>query len=339
MITPPPPNTGSAMDFFTKSSYDLDGGFARMLEQVRTAVGSWYFTDRQERMTIEELNTLAEGLQLSTATAPNGEVFQVVNLGFGGGNSATYFFKNETTKLAPIMVVDGIECFDPGETVEFLSDTKAKRALMRAVRNDHAGPQNPITEINAGVVSHADARMIAHAVREQLADKPRSLVEMKNIVREARYHLGDDIRAKVLLADLKDELDDMVVPSWTEDWSLPDTWDPAYEITSGDVKNVDGKLVIANTRGVSAEDKLMIGRALVPVWRDVFGPRDDDNDNRVDIADNGKIRVGKLTPPGQTQEFTVVDYLDIDDGSFTLFMAPSPNNPDKLVLTTIQFNN
>lgn len=332
----------SAMDYFTKSSYDLDGGFARMLEQVRTAVSSWYFTDRTERMTIEELNTLAEGLQLSTRTGPNGEVFQVVNLGFGGGNSATYFFKNETKTLAPFIIVDGLDCYDRGETAEFLHDTLAQRALMRALRNDHSGPEDRITGLHMGVISYADARVIEKAVRDQINDRIDTLPEMRRIVREARYNLGEDDRAHQLLEDLDKELKDLVVADFTEDMPLPQSWTPDYEIRSGTVVNGNGKLMLIGVSGVSPQDKAMIGRALGPVWSQVLQHRATRAEpDRADLGyqngGNGILRVGPHTVDGS--DYTVVDYVDIDDGSFTLYMAPSPTNPNKLVLTHIQFNN
>lgn len=61
---------------------------------------------------------MGEDVGISLVETPDGEKFRAVNVGFGGGNSATYFYFDHTLKLANVFMYDG-DCNVQGQTPEF----------------------------------------------------------------------------------------------------------------------------------------------------------------------------------------------------------------------------
>jgi|GEM_PF-4119254 len=84
--------------------------FSLTLQQLRVAVKAFYKDAYSDSMTIEQANALGEEVGFSSARGPDGAKYSVVNVGFGGGNSASHFFKEFTLDLAPVVIVDGIDC-------------------------------------------------------------------------------------------------------------------------------------------------------------------------------------------------------------------------------------
>jgi len=93
-----------------KAPYTSRLVFAHQLKQLRLAVKQFYGAEYQDSMTVEQADELAEGVSFSNFRDREGKVYQGVNVGFGGGNSAQYFFAYDTLELQPVVVIDGSDC-------------------------------------------------------------------------------------------------------------------------------------------------------------------------------------------------------------------------------------
>ena len=61
-------------------------------------------------MTDTEVFQLGERTVAYVVKSPKNKIFYAVNVGFGGGNSAVYFFNAKNLKKEKVMIVDGAEC-------------------------------------------------------------------------------------------------------------------------------------------------------------------------------------------------------------------------------------
>jgi hypothetical protein len=93
-----------------RKPYQSAMGFAHQLEQLRFAVKTFHGETYSDAMTIEDANALGEGVVFSTVRVLDGKRYQGVNVGFGGGNSALYLFAFDTLELAPVVIIDGVDC-------------------------------------------------------------------------------------------------------------------------------------------------------------------------------------------------------------------------------------
>lgn len=98
-----------------RSAYASSLAFSFQLKQLRLAVKTFHKDAYRDDMTIEQANELGEEVGFSTIKALDGKTYQGVNVGFGGGNSALYLFKRDTLELAPVVVIDGVECVELGK--------------------------------------------------------------------------------------------------------------------------------------------------------------------------------------------------------------------------------
>lgn len=81
-------------------------------------------------MTLKEVDELGENVGIETVAGKDGTLYRQVNVGFGGGNSANYYFEIPTVSVEdplPFMIKDGAEC-SPWESV----NTKKERDAIRA---------------------------------------------------------------------------------------------------------------------------------------------------------------------------------------------------------------
>lgn len=90
-------------------------------EQLRKAVTTFNQLKNANEYTIEELDALGEGVYFSQYQDKFGNLYDGVNVGFGGGNSADYFFHKGTLEFAPIFLEDG-DCYNQGENASFPMD-------------------------------------------------------------------------------------------------------------------------------------------------------------------------------------------------------------------------
>lgn len=86
---------------------------------VRAAVADFYGTCGATRnddycyrpnLSFKDVVELGEGAFFIAYGTPSGQLYYAVNVGFGGGNSAVYYFKPGNLKMEKVMVVDGAEC-------------------------------------------------------------------------------------------------------------------------------------------------------------------------------------------------------------------------------------
>ncbi|GEM_PF-4502975 len=64
----------------------------------------------REEMTDAEVDELGEGVYFHAYKTPSKKLYYGINVGFGGGNSATYYFSPKELKMEKVMVVDGADC-------------------------------------------------------------------------------------------------------------------------------------------------------------------------------------------------------------------------------------
>lgn len=61
-------------------------------------------------MTDKEVDELGENVSVSGQRTPSKKLYYAVNVGFGGGNGASYYFAPKDLKMEKIMIIDGAEC-------------------------------------------------------------------------------------------------------------------------------------------------------------------------------------------------------------------------------------
>ncbi len=128
-------------DFFQESSYSTNNGESFKNEQLIAAVKRWYGA-KTIGLSVQELDALGEGVIFSTMLAEeNGQLaqrYQAVNVGFGGGNSVTYFFDFDTLDIASFQFIDGIECqpLDGSQSVFYKDITPTAKKQITLVAKD-----------------------------------------------------------------------------------------------------------------------------------------------------------------------------------------------------------
>lgn len=70
-------------------------------------------------MTLAQVDELGEGVTYQTVQGKNGQVFNQVNVGFGGGNGASYYFERGTGIMQPFMITDSAECSQTQRPVKY----------------------------------------------------------------------------------------------------------------------------------------------------------------------------------------------------------------------------
>lgn len=85
---------------------------------VRKSVAAFHFQAYAPSMSLKEVDELGEGVSVDQVRGKNGERYVSVNVGFGGGNSATYYYLPGTLTFVPVMSYDG-DCVEQGSAEEF----------------------------------------------------------------------------------------------------------------------------------------------------------------------------------------------------------------------------
>ena len=80
------------------------------MDQIRRAFAIYHGS--AEGLTLAQMDTRAEGIFLSAVQGPGGMHFDIVSIGFGGGNGAQILFAQHSTRMAGVQIVDGAECLD-----------------------------------------------------------------------------------------------------------------------------------------------------------------------------------------------------------------------------------
>ncbi len=62
------------------------------------------------RMSYQEVVDLGEDAYTTAYVSESGKIYYGAVVGFGGGNSAVYYFKSRNLKMQKIMTVDGTDC-------------------------------------------------------------------------------------------------------------------------------------------------------------------------------------------------------------------------------------
>lgn len=85
---------------------------------LRKSVAAFYYQEDLTGKTDSELDALAEGVGFTLVKGRNGAEYNAVNVGFGGGNSATYYYEKGTLNFLPFFSYDG-DCTEQGRVQEF----------------------------------------------------------------------------------------------------------------------------------------------------------------------------------------------------------------------------
>lgn len=106
------------ISYFTEiENYKISAAVQKKL--TRAAVADFYgkcgVTWNEEycyrpEMNDKEVDELGEGTYTLAYQTPSKKLYLAVNVGFGGGNSALYFFTINKLKMEKVMIIDGAEC-------------------------------------------------------------------------------------------------------------------------------------------------------------------------------------------------------------------------------------
>lgn len=92
-------------------------------------------------MDFKKLEKDAEDPYTDVVETPDGQIFALANIGFGGGNSISYIFKFETFELLPIAIYDG-DCIEQGKTealpIEGAPQLNGKATLTCSIQDSKA---------------------------------------------------------------------------------------------------------------------------------------------------------------------------------------------------------
>ena len=135
---------GEDTSFFIEQTYT--GTDALRDAQIRKAVGAFYYGVSTAGMTMAQLDDLGEGVYVDTMLGADGVVYDVANVGFGGGNSAQYLFATGTTNLARVMLQDG-DCVDVGSAPEFPHQRRLQNTLWKTQTCTLASGEGPWARI------------------------------------------------------------------------------------------------------------------------------------------------------------------------------------------------
>ena len=86
---------------------------------VRKSVSSFYYDEYIPEMSYEAVNTLGEDVAVSYVQDPHGKKYIAVDVGFGGGNSITYYFEIAKLIFAGVASFDGV-CLEQGKAPYFI---------------------------------------------------------------------------------------------------------------------------------------------------------------------------------------------------------------------------
>lgn len=107
-------------------------------------------------MDYKKLVNDAEDPFTDVVMTPDGEIYALANIGFGGGNSISYIYKFETFELLPIAIYDG-GCIeqgrDPALPIEAAPKLDGKAVLSCSV----ADPQSPVQLFTISIDTEAGA--------------------------------------------------------------------------------------------------------------------------------------------------------------------------------------
>ena len=95
--------------------------------QIRKATAAFYRSAYKKEMSLQEVVELGEGSYQNSDSLVDkaGNHYDVVNVGFGGGNSANYYFFKDTTRFASVYENDG-SCTPAGQNEEFPIDREVE---------------------------------------------------------------------------------------------------------------------------------------------------------------------------------------------------------------------
>jgi hypothetical protein len=80
------------------------------LKQIRSAYELYHGSS--EGLSPSQMNRRAEGIYFASIQGAGGLHYDMVSVGFGGGNGAQILFVQHTARFAGIQIVDGVECLD-----------------------------------------------------------------------------------------------------------------------------------------------------------------------------------------------------------------------------------
>ncbi len=107
-------------------------------------------------MDFKKLSSAAEEPYTDVVEAPNGEIFSLANIGFGGGNSISYLYKFETLELLPIAIYDG-DCIEQGFSSALPIEASPQldgQALLQCTVGDS---KSPVSEFSVAIDTEAGA--------------------------------------------------------------------------------------------------------------------------------------------------------------------------------------
>lgn len=88
---------------------------------LRKAVAAYYRLQYEPSMSLEKVKELGEDAYTQLAEDPKGNLYLEANVGYGGGNSASYFYDFGSLEFAA-HINDGTDCVTKGSTTEFPVD-------------------------------------------------------------------------------------------------------------------------------------------------------------------------------------------------------------------------
>lgn len=89
----------------------------------------------------------AEDPYTDVVETPNGDIYALATIGFGGGNSINYLYKFETFELLPIAIYDG-DCIEQGRYSSLPIEVKPKLNSNATLSCSVADPKSPVRSFN-----------------------------------------------------------------------------------------------------------------------------------------------------------------------------------------------
>jgi hypothetical protein len=121
---------------------------AKLREQlIRKSVSAFYGSSYNSEMRLQEVDALAEGVAVTEVKDLNGKLYNEVNVGFGGGNSISYYYVHNTLELAPIAVIDSSDCMEQGTDVGFPIDSDPLNPSLAIVSCEATDKRSPISSL------------------------------------------------------------------------------------------------------------------------------------------------------------------------------------------------
>jgi len=140
---------------------DIDGNVLDQYKErlIRKSVAAFHHRNYKPEMTLSEVdNDVGEGVAVNRVRTPEGREYVAVNVGFGGGNGATYYYEPDTLTFAGIMVVDGSDCMEQGGDTTFpIEDTVPVESTGRLTCT--FGEGTPFEKVSVEIPLGADGLM------------------------------------------------------------------------------------------------------------------------------------------------------------------------------------